>query len=127
MQTGTGICPRSVRRRAACITLLASFALLTIPHRFDGAGGLFGGGVGFFAGACGDGAFLDVAGLQGAEVVDGFEVGGPGFVIDVKLGLLRALTPCLGGAEEEVLVAGLDIKSHGRSLGGLTVEVNLVE
>ena len=81
----------------------------------------------FFAGACGDGAFLDVAGLQGAEVVGGFEVDSPGFVIDVKLKLLRALTFCHGGGEEEVFVAGLDIKSHGRSLGGLTVEVNLVE
>ena len=97
--------------------LLTSLTFFTIPHRFDGAGGLFGGGVGFFAGACGDGAFLDVAGLQGVEVVDGFEASGPRFAIDVKLGLLRALTPCLGGGEEEVFVAGLDIKSHGGKFG----------
>lgn len=44
-------------------SLLAGFAFFAVAHGFDGAGGLFGGGVGFFAGAGGYGALFDVGGL----------------------------------------------------------------
>lgn len=68
--------------------LLAGFAFFSVAHGFDGAGGLFGGGVCLFcaSGAGSYGAFLDVAGLEGAEVVGGFEAGGPGFAIHVTEG-----------------------------------------
>ena len=68
-------------------SLLASLALFAVAHGLDGAGGLFGGGVSLFAGVGSDGGLLDVRGLEGAEVVGGFEAGGPGFAIHVAQGL----------------------------------------
>ena len=67
--------------------LLTGFAFFTIPHGFDGAGGLFGGGVGLFTSSGGYGALFDIRGLEGAEVVGGFEAGRPGFAIHVAEGL----------------------------------------
>ena len=91
---------------------MAGFAGTAVHHRFDAAGVLFLGGVGFVGGGLGghnsallffdvDGGFLDVAGLEGAEVVGGFEAFVPGAAIHVAEGFH------LGGGEEEVHGLGL--------------------
>ena len=90
---------------------LAGFAGAAVEHGVDGAGVLFfgGGGSGSGGGGCGlgghdsalflfdvDGGFLDVGGLEGAEVVGGLEALVPGAAIHVAEGLH------LRGGEEEV-------------------------
>ena len=89
--------------------LLAGLASPAVEHGVDGAGHFFLGGVGFGTGGGGgglgghdaalflfdvDGGFLDVAGLEGAEVVGGFEAFVPGAAIHVRQGLH------VGGGEE---------------------------
>ena len=100
----------------ACYLLLAGFAGAAVEHGVDGAGVFLGCGVLLGSGGGGgglgghdaalffdvDGGFLDVGGLEGAEVVGGLETLVPSAAIHSVQVAACARTLHLGGGEEEV-------------------------
>ncbi len=117
--------PHSLKRQEYRFSLLAGFAGAAVEHRVDGAGVLFLGGEGFGSGGGGgglgghdaalflfdvDGGFLDVARLEGAEIVGGFEAFVPGAAIPSVQVAACARTLHLGGGEAIYSHAAISLK-----------------